>query len=364
MKRLFLVLMASSLVLFACGSSEDVTTEEEGRDEIDVINESEPEDEETIDEVTFDYVSPLTGEGTDDSVRHRAIAVMINNAPQARPQSGVHQADLVYEVLAEGAVTRLLAMFHSEQPDVIGPVRSARGYYIDLANGYDSLYVTHGWSPEAQQMLERQGKADFLSGLYHDGTLFERSSERVAPHNSYISYDDMVRGLEDKGYQLERHIEPLLFYEGEPEIGGVKAEDVTVSYLDRYYVTYRYDEDEQVYHRFNGDDQSVDHETGDPVALENVLIVEMSHRIVDDVGRRSINLTSGGKGVLLQQGRAQQIDWVNEGGRILPVSDGETVPFLPGQTWINIVPDSPGIEEGVIITDFSNEEGVVESANR
>ena len=94
--------------------------------------------------------------GSSTEIEGRAVAVMINNHPAARPQSGLHKADIVYELLAEGDVTRFLAIFQSEQPDNIGPVRSARSYYIELAKGYDSLYIAHGNSPDAKKMLEKR----------------------------------------------------------------------------------------------------------------------------------------------------------------------------------------------------------------
>ena len=78
---------------------------------------------------------------------------MVNNHPKARPQSGLHKADIVYEILAEGDVTRFLPYFQSEKPENIGPVRSARDYYIDLAKGLNALYIAHGYSPEAKKCL-------------------------------------------------------------------------------------------------------------------------------------------------------------------------------------------------------------------
>ena len=89
--------------------------------------------------------------GVQREVEGRAVAVMVNNHPAARPQSGLNKADIVYELLAEGDVTRFLAIFQSEQPDNMGPVRSARDYYIELAKGFDSLYIAHGNSPDAEE---------------------------------------------------------------------------------------------------------------------------------------------------------------------------------------------------------------------
>lgn len=146
-------------------------------------------------ELPFQY--PLTGSGSETEVNGRAVAVMINNHPKARPQSGLNQADVVYEMLAEGDVTRFLAIFQSERPEMIGPVRSSRDYYIELAKGYDSLYIAHGYSPEAKELLD-QGYVDNLNGMQYDGTLFKRESFRQAPHNSYISFDNVLKGAKEK----------------------------------------------------------------------------------------------------------------------------------------------------------------------
>ena len=140
----------------------------------------------------------------------RAVAVMINNHPLARPQSGLNKADIVYEMLAEGDVTRFLAVFQSEQPENVGPVRSARAYYIELAKGFNSLYIAHGYSPEAKEMLDN-GYIDNLNGMVYDGTLFQRASFRKAPHNSYITYDNILKGAKQKGYEMEKAQLPLTF---------------------------------------------------------------------------------------------------------------------------------------------------------
>lgn len=141
---------------------------------------------------------PLTGLPAKGNVHQRVIGVMVNNHPKARPQSGLSKADIVYEVLAEGDITRFLALYQSEQPERVGPVRSARDYYIDLSEGYNAIYVCHGWSPEAKARLE-QGETDYLNGLFYDGTLFKRVSFRKAPHNSYITFANIKKGRNKTG---------------------------------------------------------------------------------------------------------------------------------------------------------------------
>lgn len=307
------------------------------------ITEDKQEQEEVaVEEKEVRKVSPLTGLETSGETNQRPIAVMINNHPKARPQSGLYKADIVYEVLAEGNITRFLAIYQSEMPEVIGPIRSAREYYVDLSKGYDALYISHGWSPSAKKQLEA-GEVDYLNGLFYDGTLFWRSRERKAPHNSYISYENIVKGAKEKKYELEANVEPLEFLSKE-EVANLQGEatsKVSVKYgkSPNWQATYEYEEDEGRYTRISNNELTHDLESTKPVFIDNLFIVEMKHHIIDNEGRREIDLTSGGKGYLLQKGKINEVEWENQGGKIIPVKNGERVKLVPGHTWINIIPN-------------------------
>ncbi|MFD2683055.1 DUF3048 domain-containing protein [Bacillus seohaeanensis] len=335
-----IVIALSTFALVGCSSEVDDEKEKVEQGTV------EPGNNEQVEEAAFQF--PLTGERTKQEPEVRSVAVMVNNHPKARPQSGLSQADIVYEVLAEGEITRFLAIFQSEKPEKIGPVRSARDYYIDLAKGYDSLYIAHGYSPKAREML-RGGSIDNLNGIEYDGSLFKRASDRVAPHNSYISYTDIVRGAEDKEFEMSTPPENLSFLEKEEKITGEMVESVTVSYFDNplFEVVYQYNEEKGKYERYSNGEQTIDYETGEPVLLENIFIAETAHKVVDSAGRRNIDIQSGGEAYLLQEGKMQQVEWENEGGKILPYKDGEQVPFVKGSTWINIIPDNPGLDGSV-----------------
>ncbi|MCS0656416.1 DUF3048 domain-containing protein [Cytobacillus firmus] len=299
-------------------------------------------------ELPFQY--PLTGSGSETEVNGRAVAVMINNHPKARPQSGLNQADVVYEMLAEGDVTRFLAIFQSERPEMIGPVRSSRDYYIELAKGYDSLYIAHGYSPEAKELLD-QGYVDNLNGMQYDGTLFKRESFRQAPHNSYISFDNVLKGAKEKNYAMEDEPKSLEFLSKEEvkAIQGEKADSAMISYLDNelFNVIFEYDAGLEKYKRYTNGELTADYKSGEPVLLDNIFIAEADHQVVDSAGRRDINLTTGGKGYLLQKGKVTELQWENIDGRILPVLNGQQAGLVPGKTWINIVPSNPGLEQTV-----------------
>lgn len=329
------IVAAAAVLILAAGCSNKET------DKSKVKQDKEKEVESVVNEETeLPYQFPLTGVGTEQKPDGRAVAVVVNNHPLARPQSGLHQADLVYEVLAEGGVTRFVAVFQSEQPENIGPVRSAREYFIELASGYDSFFIAHGYSPEAKEMLER-GDIDNINGMQFDGSLFKRASFRKAPHNSYISFENILKGAEKKGYKMDQVPEAALFLSGEEteQLDGVVAEDIMVSYgTPSFDSIYEFDAETRKYHRFTGKEEMIDLDSKQPVLIDNVLVLQMDHQVVDSSGRRKIDMASGGKGYLFQQGKVNEIEWKNEAGRIIPYKGGVKAGFVPGKTWINIVP--------------------------
>lgn len=339
-----MILTAAALFfLGGCSSNnEEVVQEQQDISTPDEVQEEVAED--------FAYQFPLTGMGVPDKPTSRAYAVMINNDPKARPQSGLHKADIVYEVLAEGNVTRFLAIFQSEKADRIGPVRSARDYFIDLAKGYDALYIAHGYSPEAKDMLN-SGYVDHINGMQYDGSLFKRDKNRVAPHNSYITTDSILNGAEEIGYEMGEPPTALTFLSEEEaeSLSGETAKSALISYFssDLFDVLYEYDNELEKYKRYSNGELTADLDAGDPVLLDNILVVETSHRVIDDAGRREVDLDSGGRAYLLQKGQWTEVEWQNVDGKLLPFANGQEVGLVPGKTWINIIPSSQGLEKAV-----------------
>lgn len=330
-------LLAVSLVIVGCSKEKEPEEDKPVDKKVEVNDEAK-------------YVYPLTGESADDEINKRPIAVMINNHPKARPQSGLQKADLVYEMLAEGDVTRFLAVYQSEEPERVGPVRSARDYYIELAKGLNSIYVCHGYSPDAKQLLDA-GYIDNLNGLFYDGTLFKRDKSRKAPHNSYITFTNIEKGAEEQSFDLEKQPKELSFL-SEKEIKALEGEvatNVTVKYgSSTFDVTYKYDEAEKQYSRYSDGVQTADKDTDEPVALNNIVILEAPHEIVDSQGRRDIDFSSGGNAYLIQEGKWNTIQWQFIDNRITFVKDGKEAKLVPGKTWVNVIPDSPGLESNVI----------------
>ena len=299
-------------------------------------------------------VYPLTGKEADKDATNRTVSVMVNNHPDARPQTGLFEADIVFEMLTEGNITRFLALFQSEQPEKVGPVRSAREYFFELAKGYDALYVYHGSAKKIEKLLQASG-VDSINGTSHDddGNLFMRDSSRVAPHNSYLLFESVYDKAEADGFNVENKQKPLTFLTEEDEVEGESAQNIQINYATSGspVVEFTYDETNESYLRYNDSEQTVELSDETPIEVENVFIAEMDHEVIDKEGRRAIDLESGGNGYLIQKGKVKTVEWENSDGRIVPTKDGEEIGLVKGQTWINIIPTSSGLDNSVTITN-------------
>ena len=330
MKKYMVWLFVVILLLSVTGCKKKESEKEETVVETNAIESVEP----TV------YYAPLTGKIVQEEVDQRVVAVMINNHTKARPQSGISQADMVYELLAEGDITRLLAIFQSTLPDQMGPVRSARDYYMKIAEGYNGFYICHGQSPSARELMNT-GVVDALNGINYDGVYFHRDQTRVAPHNSYITKSDIQNATEKLNIQMVDRVQSNVYSEEgiTTNAAVTDGQKVKLKYSgnDNYNVMYQYDETKNGYVRSQGGVNTTDRENGETVVVQNVFIVKAEHRIIDNYGRRSIDLQSGGQGYLLQKGKMLEVTWTNEDGRLVPMKDGNVVPYIPGQTWMNVV---------------------------
>lgn len=348
MKRsIFTVALLGIILMTGCSDKEQTEEPVAEKEEKDIIV---AEAEEIL-----PFVTPFTGERVAEEVTMRPILATINNHPKARPQSGLAQADVVYEMLAEGDVTRLLALYQSELPESIGPIRSARSYFIDIAKGLDAFYIAHGYSPEAKSMLE-QRVVENINGMQYDGIYFERSSARVAPHNSYISGENVKAGADKvRTSLLYQKKVAYPFYEAEDNVKiGITANEISMNYNNSgsFNSHYVYNGETNQYKRYSADVETIDYETNESIELANILFFEMPHRIVDNEGRREITITGGGNAYVAQAGMIREVKWKNADGLLVAVEeDGSEVKLVQGKTWIHFVPTSPGIAASVIYSE-------------
>lgn len=288
-------------------------------------------------------VYPLTGLPAEAEMKQRPIMVMVENAPQARPQTGLDQADLVYEILAEGEITRFAAVFQSESPQAIGPVRSIRPYYVELGDGLDALIVHAGWSQDAMNMLAGRKLAHF-DEVYGDGRYYWRDSKRKMPHNLYTSVELIREGAADKSFRTLWNGPIVTFAKPESvEAAAVSnglqpAVRAVIPYLHGYTVSYDYNAASGIYLRSMNGERHLDAASGRPLGGANVIVCFAEHKVVDNDGRRAVDVFGPGRGVLLQQGMKREVTWERKNGLLRVYADGRELGWLPGQTWVQIVP--------------------------
>ncbi|MHA7967407.1 DUF3048 domain-containing protein [Paenibacillus sp. CAU 1782] len=302
------------------------------------------------------YAAPLTGIQRETEASERPIAVMINNFSAARPQSGLSNADIVWEVLAEGGITRLVAIFQSTDKleETVGPIRSNRAYLIDIADSYGAVMAHAGGSPEAYGILQGQHKP-YLDEITNAGSAFWRSKDRKAPHNLYSDLDKLRSAAEKKKYGNE---EPLRSYpfaataEQGTAIADAKAEEakeINVSFLLKSYnVGYTYDEATGLYLRDINGEPHIDLNNSEQLSAANLIVFETSHKTLDDVGRLAVDLKAGGPAYLFQGGKKIDIEWLRASdGMVRFIKDGSEISLVPGKTYIHVVPSKPALQEHV-----------------
>jgi hypothetical protein len=344
MKRLLscaaAVFLCSSLLLAACSEAQ---SNEETPPQPEPGNTAEqPAEEEQATEAAPPYRYPLTGMPTERELTDRPMVVMVENSPAARPQSGLHKADIVYEILAEGDITRFVAVYHSQTAEKIGPVRSIRPYFVELGAGLDAVIVHAGWSQDAMNIITAK-KLNHLDQVYGDHKYYWREKSRKAPHNLYTSTELIREGARDKKFRQNWNNPALTFADSKEVVvfEGQAGVSVTIPYIHGYSVGYEYDAAAGLYRRTMAGKPHTDAESGERLSAANVLICEADHRILDKAGRRAVDVFGPGEGLLLQGGKAREVIWENKNGAIRAYAkdgNGAELPLLPGPTWVHVVP--------------------------
>lgn len=296
-------------------------------------------------------LSGLTGLPAQGSTLQRPLAVMINNAPAARPQSGISEADVMYEVLAEGGITRLIGIFQSREGVVkIGPIRSIRPYLIDIGESYGAVTVHAGGSPAAYAILQGQKKDD-MDEIGRAGPYFWRDKERKAPHNLYSNTAKLREGAEKLGYAGETKTPGYLFTEPDyvPTEGEAAVEFNVYFLLESYNVGYKYSPEERSYLRWVNGKPHLDLNNASPVEAANIMVIGSDHKVLDEVGRLQIDVELGGQALLFQRGVVIKGKWSRMPGDMIRFvkEDGKEALMYPGVTHILIVPNTPSFSSHI-----------------
>jgi len=314
------------------------TTVEDGEDSVNGV------------EITGN-INILSGLGISDTVSDsRPLAIMVENSPDSRPQSGLIYADIVFEVVDEGGVTRYVAVYSSNDAEIIGPVRSARIYYAEIARSFDPIYIFWGTYPEAYDVIKTMDM-DVLDANsdayvpYTDSGWRDTSRSNITEHTAFMSTVGIKEDASGYGYSLEGGQSPLRF-----KIDAVDSEkgditDVTIDFsYENYRVDFSYDRESNEYLKYIAGTPHKDYETGNQIAVNNVIVMitnidgpidQYGHMVV-----RTTGTSDNSKAFFFMDGNVIEGTWERNSvfdPFLFRDGEGNIVLFNRGSTWVAIV---------------------------
>lgn len=280
--------------------------------------------------------STLSGLPVAPEINKRPVTgIMIENSPASRPQSGLSEAGVVFEAIAEGGITRFLALFQDTAPGDIGPVRSARPYYVQWAQGFDAGYAHVGGSPDALAMIRSQGVKD-LDQFQNSGS-YRRVGHRSAPHNVYTDMAAMHQLQASKGYTSST-------FNGFTRKKASPAKQVTARTIDlklsgaQYDVHYDYNAASNSYNRVMAGGPHMD-ANGSRQISPSVVVAMVTPYSLN--GKYSVYQTIGsGQAYVFQDGVVTVGTWTKPSEKAqVTFTDaaGKSLLLNPGQTWLTAV---------------------------
>ncbi len=303
-----------------------------------------------------DHINPLKGTKNEEGTwkDNPIIAVMLDNHPDALPQAGLSQADLVYEERVEGSYTRLMAIFNSERPSLIGPIRSTRLNFLQRMFELEGIITRVGGSYEADNYIaENSVKQIDGSSVGSDVMWRYNDTGKFAPHNMYASYESLSnyaksiyeQGLSESPFKFNEQVDY-------GDLGTVSANNISLSYGGDNNVEYTYDSEKDAYLRANNGIRTIDENNSEQVEIKNLIVQFADSEVYDDNGHQRVHQIGEGKAYLFNAGKVIELKWSKEHSYAKTVftlaSTGEELELKPGLTWINV------IEEGTAGTSFFN----------
>jgi len=328
MTKKILIITMLLMLLCGCGKDENKKLEE---------NNNKTEEKTETKEVTI----------VDLDSNERPIAVMINTHKDARPQSGLSDAFIVYELMVEGGITRMLALYTQDfDEEKIGAIRSSRHNYLDYVLENDAIYIHWGGSPQAYTDLDKLD-IDNIDGIIYGNKYFttDKKLDRAIEHTRFSSTELIKAGIEKLKLRTTTDSGYLLNYTGEEvdlaKKDGTKANDITIKYSKYQTVSYEYNNDEKVYYRYMSGEKHTDLVTGEHYKFKNIIAYSIKYNTIDNYGRQDLENVGSGEGVYITNGYSIPIKWTKdkrENKTKYTYMDGTEIDVSDGNTFIQIYP--------------------------
>lgn len=276
------------------------------------------------------FYSQLTGnEVTKEESQRPLLGIMIENSEEARPQTGLDSAGIVFETVTEAGITRYLALYQENIPEEVGPVRSVRPYFVDWLMGFDASVAHVGGSDTALEMIKDR-KAKSINEFYNEGA-FYRSDKREAPHNAYARTKDLVVLQKEQEHKTSKAKD--IPRSNDSPNAQPAASTITINYsISIFQVQFTYDPATNTYSRSLAGQPHIDTVTNKPVTVKNVVVIKMAG---------DINAIGSGDALLYKDGNVQNIHWRQKdfNTRIELTDDqGKEATLNRGDTWFAVIP--------------------------
>lgn len=367
MKRYIAILLAFALVLSMAACTQTPTSTPDPTPSAEPTAEPTPSPEpsaepsdEPVDETPEPSDEPVTepdaeirdffsGEVLEEQDYTRPFAIMINNLKEALPQMGISQADIIYEILAEGGVTRMMAIFSDlEDVGVIGSMRSIRPYYVDVAMAYGAVAIHAGYSEAAIERIDTYG-VDHICGVTSSDAskTFYRDGNRMAygvEHSLFTTGSRLLESAERHGFDLsigQDYENGLNFVsEATPE-NGEAADSISIYFNTFKYTNLKYHSDTDLYTAVQHGVNYIDGDTNASVTFKNIIVIYADLEVVDSYGRLAIDLISSGDGYFACGGKYIPITWERESAEDCfhyYLADGSELNIEEGTTYVAVIP--------------------------
>lgn len=296
------------------------------------------------------YPAILDGVMTDQasSIRH-PLGIMVENHPDARPQSGLDKASVVYEAVAEGGITRFLALFGTYEAEKVGPVRSARTYYVDWAEGYDAYLAHVGGNIDALDKIAADHVLDLDQFRYSTPYWREKNGNVASEHTMYTSTTKLREQASKNKYETANNFTVYKFKDDAAATDRPASQKVTVNFSQStYQAVFQYDQATNSYKRFMAGTAHNDRVTGAQLDPKNIVVMTVARKAtVTRINEAGYNMTTEGSGVakFYIDGKETTGTWKKESKdarEIFYDSAGAEVVFDRGQLWISVIPGDGG----------------------
>lgn len=340
-KKLLSVLLITVILLAACGSN--------ATNSLDLVPNLDESDEQGNDEST-DLLKPVV-----KAELPGMFFVMIDDHPNARPQRNLDKADIVYEMVCEGTFTRFMAGFYNTDPVIVGPVRSLRYYFAQVAEAYNPVIAHIGGNMDALEYVKKKGLRSMCDITTASGH-FERDKSRKMPHNAYVKSSKIIEFAQNKNYSLTKLPELNV---GEL-VGEQSSSKISIEYGTKRYphlVEWSYDEKLAKYERYLDSKKYLTTE-GNSVEADNIVVIEAPVKAVQvpvDGSQSMINILTSGKALFLRDGYIFKGTWEKNSAKehfVYRLEDGSPFVYKEGNVWVQQL---ASISKNLTIIDKDNE---------